>query len=131
MKKILVFLAMLLSLSISTYSQDYERIGREKNEVMKEFKGFKITTMNDKNHTSMMLVNVRGNVIIYTFDERGYCDHTSVVTKDFQTAKSFEYYYLTKYIHLNGNTREEKGDVTYSVFLNCDNNYVYAFRHKY
>lgn len=124
---ILVFLAVLLSLSISTYSQDYERIGWKKNEVIKEFKNFKTSTIVDTNRTVMMVVIINGNKIIYTFDSNGYCDHTSVVAKDFNTAKAFQDYYLSKYTYLSNGVPELKSDILYTIFLNCDKNYVFSF----
>ena len=126
MKRILVFLVLVLSLSLSTYSQDYVRIGRERSEVLKEFKGYNPTKITEKGF-EMIKVIVNGNEILYLFDEFGYCDHTTVVSKDFNTAVQFEKFYKLKYYHL-GINNDGLNQIDYYIFLNSDKKYVFIFR---
>lgn len=126
MKRILIFLAFVLSLSLSTYSQDYVRIGRERSEILKELKGYNPSQMTIKGFNLIKVV-INGNEVIYLFDEFDYCDHTSVITKDFNTAIAFEKFYELKYHHL-GNTNDGRNQIVYDVFLNTDKKYVFVFR---
>lgn len=126
MKKILIFLTFMLSLSLSTYSQDYVRIGRERSEILKEFKGYNPTIITEKGFNIIKVI-IKGNEIIYLFDELNYCDHTTVITKDFNTAIQFEKFYVLKYYSF-GKNEDWLNQIDYTIFLNNDKKYVFVFR---
>ena len=128
MKKILIFLALVLSLSLSTYSQDYVRIGRERSEILKEFKGYNPSQLTEKGFI-LVKVNIKGNILIYLFDDLGYCEYTMVVTKNFNTALEYSKYYNLKYHHLN--KHKDYNDIDYDIFLNTDKKNVFTFRRVY
>lgn len=127
MKRILIFLAFVLSLSISTYSQDYVRIGRERSEILKEFKGYNPTTITE-NGFNVVKVIIKGDEILYLFDELNYCDHITIISKDFNTAVEFEKFYKLKYYRIGVNEQDVLNQIDYTIFLNTDRKYVFVFR---
>lgn len=115
MKKLVIFL--MLMLSMITYSQDYIRIGKNKKEILKEFRNTKT-----QKGFEMVLVNIKGNEVLYTFDNFNICDQTTIVSKDNETADRFKLYYDSKSFKINNVNILADYKIDYTFFLNTDKN---------
>lgn len=126
MKTLLISLFLLISTFI--YSQDYERIGNTKNDIISEFKKYK-TVVEIINTPCFIIIKTRKTEIIYIMD-LGICVSTNVMPFIGKTSIYYNNYYDKKYTKLDYNNycyNKKRDKIFIFLFLNNDDKLSFSF----